>query len=170
MAAEDKDLNQFHMKKSTAIFIQAVIVLIGVGAAAFLLWEPHVEGRNAHATLFDIYFKDPFLAYAYLGSTPFFMALFQAFKLVGHAKGGAGLPPEAPKALRTIRYCALALIGFVALGEVFIILSVSDDRAGGVFMGLLVASGSGLVAAAAARLGRILPSGEEKRLPRKETE
>jgi len=158
------------MKKSTAIFIQAVILLIGVGAAAFLLWEPHVEGRNAHATLFEIYFKDPFLAYAYLGSTPFFMALFQAFKVAGYAKDGIVFPPAAAKALRTIKYCALALIGFVALGEVFIILNESDDRAGGVVMGILVASGSGLVAAAAARLERILPSGEEKRLPRKETE
>lgn len=145
-------------------------MIIGVGAAAFLLWEPHVEGRNAHATLFEIYFKDPFLAYAYLGSTPFFMALFQAFRVAGYAKDGKGFPPAAAKALRTIKYCALALIGFVALGEVFIMLNGSDDRAGGVVMGILVASGSGLAAAAAARLERILPSGEEKRLPRKETE
>ena len=49
---------------------------------------------------------------------------------------------------------ALALIGFVAAGEVFIISGGSDDRAGGVFMGLLIAFGSGVVAAAAAWLER----------------
>jgi hypothetical protein len=27
-------------------------VLIGIGAFVLLLWEPHIEGRNATATLF----------------------------------------------------------------------------------------------------------------------
>jgi len=57
--------------------------------------------------------------YVYSGATDGTCTTALTFR---HAKGGAGLPPEAPKALRTIRYCALALIGFVALGEVFIIL------------------------------------------------
>ena len=52
------------MKKGPTIFLQVVIVLIGMGALGLMLWEPHIEGRNAHATLFEIYFKDPFLAYA----------------------------------------------------------------------------------------------------------
>ena len=66
------------------IFLQAVIVLIGIGALALMLWEPHIEGRNAHATFFEIYFKDPFLAYAYLASIPFFVALYQVFKVLGY--------------------------------------------------------------------------------------
>ena len=48
------------MKRSSTIFLQVVIVLIGIGALALMLWEPHIEGRNAHATLFEIYFKIPF--------------------------------------------------------------------------------------------------------------
>jgi heme/copper-type cytochrome/quinol oxidase subunit 1 len=71
-------------KRSATIFLQVVIVLIGIGALALMLWEPHLEGRNTHATLFEIYFKDPFLAYAYIASIAFFMALFQAFKLLGY--------------------------------------------------------------------------------------
>ncbi|HZM91557.1 MAG TPA: hypothetical protein VFF31_33865 [Blastocatellia bacterium] len=39
------------------IFLRAVIVLIGIGAVALLLWEPQIEGRNAHATLFEIFSK-----------------------------------------------------------------------------------------------------------------
>ena len=74
------------MKRSSTIFLQVVIVLIGIGALALLLWEPHIEGRNAHATLFEIYFKDPFLAYAYIASIPFFVALYQAFKLLGYCR------------------------------------------------------------------------------------
>lgn len=49
------------------------IVLFGVAALTFLLWEPHLEGRNVHATVYQIYFNDPFLAYAYIASLPFFL-------------------------------------------------------------------------------------------------
>jgi hypothetical protein len=51
------------VKRGATLFLRAVLVLIGIGALALLLWEPHIEGRNAHATLSAIYFKDPFLAY-----------------------------------------------------------------------------------------------------------
>ena len=40
------------MKRGSTIFLQAVIVLIGVGALALMLWEPHIEGRNVNATTF----------------------------------------------------------------------------------------------------------------------
>ena len=43
------------MKRSSTIFLQVVIVLIGIGALALMLWEPHIEGRNAHATFFQIH-------------------------------------------------------------------------------------------------------------------
>ena len=72
------------MKKSSTIFLQVVIALIGIGALALMLWEPHLEGRNAHATLFQIYFNDPFLAYAYIASIAFFTALYQACMLLGY--------------------------------------------------------------------------------------
>ena len=74
------------MLRSSTIFLQAVVVLIGIGALALLLWEPHLEGRNAHATLFQIYFNDPFLGYAYIATIPFFVALFQAFKLLAFCR------------------------------------------------------------------------------------
>jgi len=131
-------------------------VLIGIGALAFLLGEPHLEGRNAQATPFQIYFNDPFLAFAYIASIPFFVALWQAFKIAGQAGKTNAFPPETVKALRIIKYCALSIIGFVAVGEIFIFLNESDDRAGGVAMGVLVAFGSIVVATIAARLERAL--------------
>src|ERR1700693_1486862 len=104
------------MKRSSTIFLQVVIVLIGIGALALLLWEPHIEGRNAHATLFEIYFKDPFLAYAYVASIPFFVALYQAFKALGYIGQDKAFSQATVKALRTIKVCAIAIIGFVAGG------------------------------------------------------
>src|SRR5215813_13144690 len=102
------------MKRSSAIFLQGVLVLMGIAALALLLWEPQVEGRNAHATNFEIYFKDPFLAYMYITSIPFFAALYQAFKVLGYAGRNQVFSQEAVKGLRTIKYCAVLIIGFVA--------------------------------------------------------
>ena len=138
------------------MFLQAVIILMGFGALALMLWEPQIEGRNAHATLFDIYFKDPFLAYAYFSSIPFFVALYQGFKVLGYIGQNQALSQATAKALRTIKVCALALIGFVAGGVLFIMLGDSDDRAGGIFIGFLIAFGSAVVATAATMFERIL--------------
>ena len=142
--------------KRSSIFLQVVIVLIGIGALALMLWEPHIEGRNAHATPFEIYFKDPFLAYAYVASIPFFAVLYQAFKVLGYAGQNKVFSQAAVKALWTIKFCAIAIIGFVAVGEVFIMLHTSDDRAGGVFIGILITFGSIIIATAAATFERIL--------------
>ena len=149
--------------KRSSIFLQAVIVLIGIWALAFLLWEPHIEGRNARATLFQIYFNDPFLAYAYIASIPFFAALYQAFNVLGYLRQSKTFSLSTVKAFRTIKYCAIAIIGFVAVGEIIIMLGSSDDRAGGVFMGILITFGSFVIAAAAAIVEKILQDAVDKK-------
>ena len=142
------------MKRSSK-FLQVVIVLIGIGALAFLLWEPHVEGVNAHATLFEMYFN-PFIAYAYIGSIPFFVALYQAFKLLAYIRRNEIFSQRSVRALRTIKYCALAIIGFVAVSVIFMIGGDRDDRPGGTFMRILITFPSIVVAIAAAVFERIL--------------
>ena len=144
------------MKRSSTIFLQIVIVLIGIGALALMLWEPHLEGRNAHATLFEIYFKDPFLAYAYIASIPFFIALYHAFKVLEYVRQNKTFSQATVKALRTIKYCAIAIIGFAAVSVIFIMFADKDDRPAGVFMRILIAFPSIVIATAAAMFERIL--------------
>ncbi len=144
------------MKRSSTAFLQGVIVLVGMGALALMLWEPHLEGRNAHATVFEVYFKDPFLAYAYVASIPFFVSLYLGFKVLGYAGQNQVFSQAAVKALRTIKFCAIAMIGFVAVGEIFILMNDSEDRPGGVFMGVFITFGSIVIATAAATFEQIL--------------
>ncbi|MBI5457338.1 DUF2975 domain-containing protein [Candidatus Kaiserbacteria bacterium] len=145
------------MKNSSTIILQIVIVLVGIGALAFLLWEPQIEGRNVHATLFEIYFKDPFLAWAYTASIAFFVALYQAFKLLTYIGQNNVFSQPAVKTLRTITYCATTLVSFVVAAEAYLfIVRPGDDIAGGVFMGLLMIVVFGVVAIASAMFERIL--------------
>src|SRR3990172_6510003 len=96
------------MKKSSTIFLQAVIVLIGIVALAIMIRFPLTEGRAANLDLFSIY-SDPFIVYGYLASIPFFVALYQAFKLLGYIGQNKVFSLNSVKALRTIKYCAIML-------------------------------------------------------------
>ena len=159
-----QDYGKTAMKRGSTIFLQAVIVVIAIGALALMLWEPHVEGRNAHATLFQIYFNDPFLAYAYIGSIAFFVALYQAFKLLGYVGRGEVFSQRSVKALRTIKYCAMTVAGFLAGAEGYFFIvqrGKEDDIAGGVMMGLFLIFVSVVVATAAAVFERTLQSAVE---------
>jgi hypothetical protein len=144
------------MKRASILFLRGVVVLIGVGALTLLLWEPQTEGRNAHATTFEIYFKDPFLAYVYVASIALFVALYHAFKVLGYVGRDSMLSPAGVKHLRAIKRCAMVIIGFVAGAELIIVVSNNDDPQGGFFIGVLIAFASTVVATASSVLERTL--------------
>lgn len=153
------------MKRSSAVVLQIAVAVVGIATLALMLWEPHLEGRNAQATAFEIYFRDPFLAYVYLGSIPFFMALRRAFGLFGHAGRSGSFSHTTVEALKSIKTCALVLIGFI-IGALGLILAFGDDedRPAGVFMGLLAIAGSSTIALSATSWARKL----QNTLPRPE--
>ena len=145
------------MKRSSTIFLQVVIVALGIGALALMLWKPTIEGRNAHATLFEIYFNDPFLAWAYTASIAFFVALYQGFMLLSYIGANEVFSGRSVKASRTIKYCAMTLVAFIVAAEAYLfIVRPGDDIAGGVFMGLLIILVFGVSATVAARFEKIL--------------
>ena len=155
--------NPASMKRSSTLFLQTVLVLIAGGVLTFMLWFPQVEGRNAHATPFEIYFKDPFLAYVYVGSVFFFGALYQAFRLLGYAGRKEVFSPRSVKAFRIIKHCAMVLLAFIAGAEAYFFLVVrgTDDIAGGVMMGLILMFLSCIVATAAAVFEKTVQSAVE---------
>jgi DUF2975 family protein len=152
------------MKRRSTIFFQVVIVLLGLGVLALLLWEPQVEGRNVHATQFEIYFKDPFLAYIYLAFVPFFVGLSQAFKILGYARRNEIFSQRSVRALRIIKCCGLTTAIFIVGAEAYIFIFVrgTDDVAGGVMMGAFIIFLSAIIATAAAVFQRNLQKAMEK--------
>lgn len=128
------------MKRISTIFLQIVTVLIGIITLFLLIREPQLEGRNVNSTLYEIYFKDPFLAFAYLGSISFFVILFQIFRLLGFIRQDKIFTTISVKALRIIKICALILITFIAgaIAYFFIVQRGKEDIAGGVSLGLIM--------------------------------
>lgn len=147
------------MKRGSTIFLQGVIVLIGLGVLTFLLLEPQFEGRNVHATQFEIYFNDPFLAYAYAAAIAFFTALYQAFRLLRYIGRNEVFSRASVKALGTIKYSAITLAVFIGSAVAYLfIVRPGDDIAGGVAVGLVITFISMVVATAAAVSERLLQS------------
>ncbi len=145
------------MRKSSTIFLQIVVVLLGLLAVFLLLLEPRMEGVNQGASFSQIYLDDPFLAYAYIASIPLFLALYGAFKVLGYVGQNKIFSQEAVKTVRSIKYYAVSIIAFVIGGEIFIMLTHgNDDAAGGVMIGVFIMFASIVIAAAAAMFEKIL--------------
>jgi hypothetical protein len=145
-------------KLGSTLFLKVVLVLIALGAGAWMIRFPQLEGRAANLDLVSIY-TDPFIIYGYIASIPFFVALVQAFKLLGYIEKNEVFTQPAVRCLRNIKYCAIAIVGFIAGGIAFIILNANgDDYAGPVALGIITSFLSIVIATAAALFQKLLQS------------
>jgi hypothetical protein len=145
------------MKRIPIIFLQAVIVLIGVVALSILIRFPMTEGRAQNLDLFSIYF-DPFILYGYASSIAFFVALYKAFKLLGYIKQDKLFSLDSVRTLRSIKYCAIILSILIAAAGLYIMIfhHKDDDPAGFLAMCIVFTFISIAVATGVAVLERIL--------------
>ena len=139
------------MKKSSTIFLQVVIILIGIVTLIVMIRFPLTEGRAVNLDLFSIY-SDPFIVYGYLASIPFFVALYQAFTLLGYIGKNKVFSLSSVKALRNIKYCAIIQNILIVMAILYIRTSrnIDDDPAGFIVIGILATFVSIVIATAAA--------------------
>src|SRR5262249_49832462 len=90
------------------------------------------------------------------GFHPAFRGAIPGVQVVGYAGRNEIFSERSVQALRTIKYCALVLIGFVAVSVLFMIGGDRDDRPAGTFMRILITFPSIIVAISAAMFERIL--------------
>ena len=149
------------MKKGSTMFLQVVIVALGIVALIVMIRFPLTEGRAVNLDLFSIY-SDPFIIYGYVASIAFFVALYQAFKLLGYIGQNKVFSLSSVKALRTIKYCAIIQSVLIVMAALYIPISFSvkpvtdDDPAGFIAIGLLATFISIVIATAAAVFERTL--------------
>ena len=148
------------MKQRSTIFLQGVIVLIGIVALAIMIRFPLTEGRAANLDLFSIY-TDLFILYGYAASIPFFIALYKAFKLLGYIGQNKAFSLNSVRTLSSIKYCAIVLSIFIVMAGLYIRIfhNKDDDPAGFLAMCILTTLVSLVVATAAAVFEKILQNG-----------
>ncbi len=134
-------------------------MLIGIVALIVMIRFPLTEGRAVNLDLFSIY-SDPFILYGYAASIPFFLALYQAFKLLGYMRQDKVFSLDSVRALRTIKCCAVVLSILIILAVVYIkvVHDMNDDPAGFIAIGIVTTFISVVVATVAAVFERTLQS------------
>lgn len=138
------------LNRGSTLFLKVVIFLIAIGVFAGLVWFPQAEGRAANLDLINIY-KDPFIIYIFIGSIPFFIGLYQAFKLLNLIDANKAISQSAINTLKIIKFASLSLIAFIVLALFYIrFFAHGDDPAGPSGLGIIVSIIVAVFASAAA--------------------
>jgi hypothetical protein len=144
------------MKRSSTLFLKVVIILIAIGALAGLIWFPQTEGRAANLDQINIY-KDPVIIYTFIASIPFFIGLYQAFKLLSFIDANKVFSQGAVNTLKNMKIASLSFIGFIVLGEFYLRFFVrGDDMAGPTALGIIMAFSAAIIATAAGVFQKLL--------------
>jgi hypothetical protein len=145
------------MKRGSILFLKAVVVLIGLIALAIcLLGLPGMAARDAAKHPETAYLQYPFLIGAYMIAAPFFMALYEAFRILGYIDQNRFFSLDAVNTLKRIKYCAIIAGVFLTLSAISVALFLKDDRAGVVAMGIYTTFASMIVAAGVAVAQKLL--------------
>jgi hypothetical protein len=99
----------------------------------------------------------PIVIGMYVSVIPFFVALYQAFKLLSYIDKNQAFSELSVKALKNIKFCALTISGLyvVILPFVFLVAQL-DDAPGLIIIGMVPAFASMVIAVFAAVLQKLL--------------
>lgn len=147
-----------HLQKST-LFLKLVIMLLGILVLALgLFWLPGMASRDAAAHPESAYLSYLFLIYIYSLCIPYYIALYQAYRLLTNIDQYKAFSESSVHALRRIKHCALSIVIFLVLGIVIsLIMFYGKEDMTGIFMlALLSIFASSTVATFAAVLHRLI--------------
>jgi hypothetical protein len=154
------------VNRGSTLFLKAVISLAAIAALAVCIFGlPGLIAREAAKTPKTAYLVYLALVYAYILSIPFFVGLYQAFKLLTSIDGNKAFSESSAGPLKRLKYCAIA--GGVLMGGGIAALMVlsrgkGEDITGIVAPGLLVILASGAVAAVAAAFQKRMQNAAHK--------
>jgi len=146
------------MKRGSTIFLRVTVVIMGLIALALcvlLLPAIHAEWGQQYPDV--AYMKYPILFGLGGATILFFVALYQAWKLLGYIDANTAFSLVSVTALRYIKYCALLISGLFALGLplVYYVADI-EDAPGIMVIGLFFVFASVVIAGFAAVLQMLL--------------
>ena len=150
------------MKRGSILFLQTLIVLIGLGVLAICIFVlPGMASRDAVQNPDTSYLQYPFLIVSYILALLFFTALYHAYRLLTYVGANIAFSEHAVRALKMIRTCTLAVIGLIVAGTLLVAFFLEGDRAGVIAMGIYATVGSGAIAAFVAVLMKLVQKAAE---------
>ncbi|GAA0321197.1 DUF2975 domain-containing protein [Bacillus carboniphilus] len=144
------------MKRGSTLFLKLSVFLIGAPVLALCVFG--VPWLVKHPVNPDFaYILYPIIIGMYASAIPFFIALYQAFKLLSYIDKNQAFSELSVKALKHIKVCAITISGlYTAIMPFVFYLAEIDDAPGLIIIGGIPIFGALVIAVFAAVLQRLL--------------
>ncbi|WP_284239398.1 DUF2975 domain-containing protein [Paenibacillus glycanilyticus] len=144
------------MERGTTLFLKVTLFLMAIPVLALCIIGLPLIMKDAMDAYPDNWVY-PVIGLMYLSAIPFFIALYQAFKLLTYIDRNKAFSELSVAALKNITYCAIAICVLYAGAEPFLyFIADYDDAPGLILIGLVVIFASMVIAVFAAVLQKLL--------------
>lgn len=146
------------MKKGTTTFLKLAVILMGVPILALCIFlVPEIGGFAAELLPDIIYIKYIVLIFFYVTAIPFYLALYQAFKLLNYIDNNKAFSELSVIALKNIKHYAITISMLYVVGmPLFYLIGDKDDAPGIIVIGLGIIFASIVIGVFAAVLQKLL--------------
>ncbi|NIA59916.1 DUF2975 domain-containing protein [Bacillus pacificus] len=146
------------MKQGSTLFLKTAVVLMGIPVLAMCIFlVPNIGNFAAELYPEMAYIKYLVFINLYATAIPYYFALYQTFKLLNYIDKNNAFSELSVKALKNIKYSALAISVLYVLGmPLFYLVAERDDAPGIIVIGMIIIFASIVIAVFAAVLQRLL--------------
>ncbi|ETP70279.1 membrane protein [Planococcus glaciei] len=145
------------MKRET-LFLKAVIILMAIPVLAVCIFVvPPLSSFVAEIIPQWAFLQYVFLIAMYLTAVAYFTALYQTLKLLGYIDKNIAFSERSVKALKNIKYCAIAItVLYILCLPIILYMAQVDDAPGLGGIGMIITFGAMVIAVFAAVLQKLL--------------
>ncbi|MCC0768107.1 DUF2975 domain-containing protein [Bacillus pacificus] len=146
------------MKQGSTLFLKTAVILMGIPVLAMCIFlVPNIGNFAAELYPEMAYIKYLVFINLYATAIPYYFALYQTFKLLNYIDKNNAFSELSVKALKNIKYSALAISVLYVLGmPLFYLVAERDDAPGIIIIGMIIIFASMVIAVFAAVLQRLL--------------
>jgi hypothetical protein len=146
------------MKRGSTLFLKTAVILIGIPVLALCIFLVPEIGNFAGELYPDMsYLKYLVFIDLYATAIPFYLALYQAFKILGNIDKNKAFSELSVRALKNIKYYAITFSSLYVLGlPLFYLVAEADDAPGIIIIGMVMIFASMVIAVFAAVLQKLL--------------
>lgn len=146
------------MERGTTLFLKAAVIVIGIPVLALCVFlVPEIA--NFAVELYPDFSILKYLVFIdlYASAIPFYIALYQAFKLLGYIDKNQAFSESSVQVLKNIKYCAFTISGIFVMGmPLFYLMAERDDAPGIIVIGMVLIFAAMVIAVFAAVLQKLL--------------
>lgn len=146
------------MKRGSTLFLKLAVFVIGAPVFALCIFMATMIAKNVAEGIsgWD-YVILGILTIMYIAAIPFYIALYQAFKLLSYIDKNKAFSELSVGVLKKIKNCAITISGLYVVGlPLFYIFAELDDAPGVIIIGMMLVFAPVVIAVFAAVLQRLL--------------